>query len=506
MHIAGSVLALIAINDRGICSIYSLVFTVSIAIEDWCDRRCDVLVIGAGAAGLFAALAARGALDPDTGEGIVLGDGPDVVLLNNEARLGLKILVSGGGRCNLTNAQVDEADYETDVPGAVRGLLRAFPSAAVRTFFRARGCPTCTEALGKVFPQSNRAVDVLGALLGAVEQAGIPLIAPAEAVHLDPPVLARERWSVRLGDGSEWQPRCVVLATGGKSLPKTGSRGFGLAELERLGHTITSPLPALAPLLLRRDGPLAGLAGLTVPAVLTLAPHGVQPEQLSGARLRPLARAGGGLLVTHKGITGPAPFDVSGACGRAQWAGENVVLYADFWSLLADDGPWRPYRDLDKQPGASLAPALAPRPPTREVFDKQAQFLFGQRERVLGSLLATRLPRSLVEALLYAVRIDSSLKVKQLDGRDRSDLYLALTQVDLGFTGTEGYAKAEVTAGGVLLGELDRRTLESRQLPGLYCCGEVVNVTGRLGGFNFQWAWSSGYAAGVAAARASVES
>ena len=123
MHIAGSVLALLAVNDRGICSIYSLVSTVSIAIEDRCDRRCDVLVIGAGAAGLFAALAARGALDPDAGEGIVLGDGPDVVLLNNEARLGLKILVSGGGRCNLTNAQVDEADYETDVPRAVRSLL-----------------------------------------------------------------------------------------------------------------------------------------------------------------------------------------------------------------------------------------------------------------------------------------------------------------------------------------------------------------------------------------------
>ena len=125
---------------------------------------------------------------------------------------------------------------------------------------------------------------------------------------------------------------------------------------------------------------------------------------------------------------------------------------------------------------------------------------------MLGSLPATRLPRSLVEALLYAVRIDSSLNVKQMDDRYRSDLYLALTQVDLGFKGTEGYAKAEVTAGGVLLGELDRRTLESRQLPGLYFCGEVVNATGRLGGFNFQWAWSSGYAAGVEAARASVES
>jgi len=279
--------------------------------------------------------------------------------------------------------------------------------------------------------------------------------------------LAGERWLVRLGDGSQWQPQCVVIATGGKSLPKTGSRGFGLQELERLGHRITAPLPALTPLLLRRDGPLAGLSGLTVPAVLTLAPRGMKPEQL---------------------------------------AGEDVVLYADFWSLVVDDGPWLPYRDRDKQPGAALTPLLVPRPPTREAFEHQIRGLFEQRERILGTVLATRLPRSLVEALLHAARIDSNYKVKQLDDRDRARLYLALTQVDLGLAGTEGYTKAEVTSGGVPLGELDRRTLESKLLPGLYCCGEVVNVTGRLGGFNFQWAWSSGYAAGIAVAKARLES
>ncbi|MDE0966411.1 MAG: NAD(P)/FAD-dependent oxidoreductase [Candidatus Latescibacteria bacterium] len=479
---------------------------MSIAVEDRRERRCDVLVVGAGAAGLFAALAARGGLDPDAGEGLLTAHAPGVVLLNNEARLGLKILVSGGGRCNLTNAQVDENDYESDAPRAVKGLLRGFPAAAVRTFFRARGCPTYTEPMGKVFPQSDSAADVLGTLLGAVEAAGIPLIAPAEVTRLDPPVLAGERWLVRLGDGSQWQPQCVVIATGGKSLPKTGSRGFGLQELERLGHRIIAPLPALTPLLLRRDGPLAGLSGLTVPAVLTLAPRGMKPEQLAGTRFRSLARAAGGLLVTHKGATGPAPFDVSGACGRAQLAGEDVVLYADFWSLVVDDGPWLPYRDRDKQPGAALTPLLAPRPPTREAFEHQIRGLFEQRERILGTVLATRLPRSLVEALLHAARIDSNYKVKQLDDRDRARWYLALTQVDLGFTGTEGYAKAEVTSGGVPLGELDRRTLESKLLPGLYCCGEVINVTGRLGGFNFQWAWSSGYAAGIAAAKASSES
>ena len=465
-------------------------------------RQCDVLVIGAGAAGLLAALAARGVLGSGGSQLALPRTAPNVVLLNNETRLGLKILVSGGGRCNLTNTQVDEHDFDSDAPRVVKGLLRGFPVEATRTFFSARGCPVHEEALGKVFPNSNDAHQVLQVLLDAVYGAGIPLVAPAEVTRLDPPEQAAERWLVRLGDGATWQPRRVILATGGKSLPKTGSRGFGLEELSRLGHTIAQPLPALTPLQLRTNGPLAGLAGLTVPAVLTLAPRGVHGEQLSGARFRPLARAAGSLLVTHKGATGPSPFDVSGACGRAALTGQDVVLHGDFWSLVADGGPWSPYRDLDKQPGASLPPSLAPRPPTREIFVEQTRGLFAQGERALGGALATRLPRALVDNLLRTAGLDPTVKVKQVDTRSHGQLHLALTQMDLGLAGTDGYAKAEVTAGGVLLGELDRRTLESRRLPGLHCCGEVVNVTGRLGGFNFQWAWSSGYAAGIGAAAA----
>jgi predicted Rossmann fold flavoprotein len=464
---------------------------------------CDVLVVGAGAAGLFAALAARGVLQADGTLREPAADAPHVALLNNEARLGLKILASGGGRCNLTNAQVDAADYESDTPRVVRGLLRGLPPQAVRAFFESRGCSSYEEPLGKVFPKSNKARDVLDTLLGAVNSAGIDLVAPVEVTDLTPPDVGGQLWGVHTKKGPEWQARTVIVAAGGKSLPKTGSRGFGLTELQRLGHTIAAPVPALTPLLLSGKGPLSGLAGLTVPAVLSLTQPGVSPEQLSGARFRPLARAAGSLLVTHKGATGPAPFDVSGACARAGLAGDDVVLHADFWSLVADEGPWADFRGLDKPPGAALPPALAPRPPTREAFDSQTQDLFGQRDRTLSNALSTRLPRSLVAGLLGAAGLNGEQKVKQLNTRDRAKLFLALTQVDIGLSGTEGYAKAEVTSGGVLLAELDHRTLESRRFPGLYCCGEVVNVTGRLGGFNFQWAWSSGYAAGTAAARSS---
>ena len=183
-------------------------------------------------------------------------------------------------------------------------------------------------------------------------------------------------------------------------------------------------------------------------------------------------------------------------------AKEPVALYADFWSLGEASSPWAPYQGLDKAPGASLRPGEAPRPPTREAFEASAARLFAERERSVQAVFSQRVPKKLLRALLEVAEVEPSQKVKQLDPRQRRALYLALTQVDLGLVGSEGYAKAEVTAGGVLLGELERRSLESRRWPGLHCCGEVVNVTGRLGGFNFQWAWSSGYAAGVGAARA----
>lgn len=471
-----------------------------IARPDRERRSCDVLVVGAGAAGLFAGLAARGALDAGGGAGSVPPGAPDVVLLNNEARLGLKILVSGGGRCNLTNACVDERDYLTDKPKVVRSLLRSFPSQAVRDFFQARGLKQYEEPLGKVFPVTNKARDVLGRLLDAVQECGIDLVAPAEVTAIRPSETKPGAWEAVLADGSSWRAERLVLATGGKSLPKTGSRGFGLQALAELGHSVERTVPALTPLLFEPGGPLDGLAGLTIPAVLTLAPASASPDQLSGSKFKPLARSAGSLLVTHRGATGPAPFDVSGPCGSALAREEAVRLSADFWSLGQPESAWAPFAGLDKAPGAALRPEDAPRPPTREAFEASAAPLLAERERGVAQALSPRLPRKLLQSLCRAAGIDPSKKVKQLDTRERRALFLALTQCDLGLVGVEGYAKAEVTAGGVLLGELQRKTLESKLHPGLYCCGEVVNVTGRLGGFNFQWAWSSGYAAGRGAA------
>ena len=476
---------------------------MQLPVPDRDPRRCDVLVVGGGAAGIMAALAARGALLADGGERAPGPEAPDVVIVSNEARLGLKILVSGGGRCNVTNAQVDEDDYLSGAPHLLRGVLRAFPVASVRAFFERRGCPLYAEPLGKLFPLSDDAHDVLGVLLRALVRAGVPLVAPAEVVELAPRAGDAGGWTARLAAGGAWEARRVILASGGKSLPKTGSRGFGFEALAGLGHALEPPLPALTPLFLGPEGPLAGLAGLTVPAVLSLVPRDATPEQLAGTRLRPLARAAGSLLVTHKGASGPAALDVSGACGRALAGAADVVLRGDFFSLAAADGPWAPFLGQPKPPGACLRPADAPRPPTREDFLARIAPLLRDRERSLGHALAGLVPRSLLVQLLRRAEVDPARPLKQLDAPAWSRVHRALTQVDLSLTGTDGYAKAEVTAGGVRLQELARTSLESRLRPGLHCCGEVVDVTGRLGGFNFQWAWSSGYAAGLAAGRTS---
>lgn len=455
----------------------------------------DVLVLGAGAAGLMAALAARGAVTEHGEAAPVPADAPRVRLLDASTKVGLKILVSGGGRCNVTNESVDERDYVTDAPKVVRSTLLGFPPDAIRAFFESRGCPLYAEPLGKLFPVTDRARDVLRTLLDAVEAAGATLETGADVVEVDRG--DDGRFAVTTADERTFVARRLIVATGGKSLPKTGSRGFGFELAGRLGHSVVPPLPALTPLRLAPDSPLAGLAGVTVPATLSVVPHGTPPEQVEGRKFRPLARAAGSLLVTHRGVSGPAALDVSGAAARALAEGAPVTVEADFVGLTAVDSAWAPYRDARKPPGACLSRSLDLRPidlaTLRSLF---ARILADDPHRSLGVLVGRLVPRSLGDALLGRAGLDPAAPPPaEGDGTWRR-LHRALAHVDLRLIGTDGFEKAEVTEGGVPLRELHRATLESRIVPGLHFCGEVVHCTGRLGGFNFQWAWSSGFAAG----------
>ncbi|MFT4837611.1 MAG: putative flavoprotein YhiN [Nonlabens sp.] len=439
-------------------------------------NQTDVVVVGAGAAGCFAALAARGAIAPDGSPVPPAPDAPDVLLLDGQDQPGRKILISGGGRCNVTNAVVRPQDYITSSPKRLRSQLRELGPDPVRHFFAAMGVPLTEEPLGKLFPADGGvARDVLGALHHALADAGVATRYGTPVRRVAP---TDGRWQL-----DDVTAQRVVLATGGRSVPATGSTGFGLELAGRLGHTMVAAVPALAPVLGRTD---TRLAGQTVPVILTVS----DPD----GRVR--RRAAGSLLFTHRGVSGPAALDVSEEVERG---GDDVRVTADLWSLTDPNGPMGSFLDAPKLPGACLPDTPAPTD-TGELDRTLARMLAdADRGATLGSVLRPRVARRLIEVL---VGDDAALPAGQVPKAVRRRVARSLTALDLAASGTGGYAKAEVTAGGVHLDELDRRTLESSIAPGLHLCGEVCDVTGRLGGLNFQWAWTSGYLAGRGAAAA----
>lgn len=403
---------------------------------------CELLVVGAGAAGLLAAHVAA-------------GRGCRVVLVEKNKRPGAKILVSGGGRCNLTTTVTGpalEAAYGEAAGRWLRHALRAYPPAALRAEFEAAGLPLKEEALEKVFPVSDRAADVLAALLRRAEDAGV-------ALHCGRPVtaLAREDEGFRAETpAGPIRATRVILASGGRSYPQMGSTGDGYALAAALGHSVTATLPALAPL--RCEAPwVHALAGLSVEDC---------GLALADAAGRLLVRRRRPLLFTHQGLSGPGPMDVS---GWVEAAGAGCTLTLDFAPLLSRDA-------LDAAIRAGIAS--------------------GGR-RAAWTLLPDALPGRLRRAL--AEQAGAVGPAAALDRAARGRLVVAVKALPLAVAGTLGFAKAEVTRGGIPLDEVDPRTMASRRVPGLFICGELLDVDGPIGGYNFQAAFATGRLAGLSA-------
>jgi predicted flavoprotein YhiN len=431
----------------------------------------DVVVVGAGAAGLTAALRAAEA-------------GARVLLLNAHSRPGLKVLMSGGTRCNVTHRQVGERDFHGGSPHVVARILRAFPVDATLAWFAGLGVELKLEETGKYFPVTDDAHTVLEALLGAAGRAGVQVACGARVVRLEriaaagggyrlgvqrvtdsnafSPAVAGYRegaWPLPAGEPGEWvATRAVVLATGGLSFPRTGSDGTGYALAASVGHTLVPPVPALTPL--SGSDPLCTAAqGLTADAELALWVGGRREVAVRGS-----------LLVTHFGFSGPAALDLSRHWLRAEGRGDRVVA-ANF------------------VPGETRESLLA------AWLAKFAEAPYSTVRR----FLVHRVPERLGEILCAEAGVEPGVQVSQVARGKRAALIERVCARPLVVTGTLGYEKAECTAGGVPLAEVGSSTLESRRAPGLYLCGEILDVEGRLGGFNFQWAWSSGTVAGRAA-------
>ncbi|MEI6239418.1 MAG: aminoacetone oxidase family FAD-binding enzyme [Planctomycetia bacterium] len=410
-------------------------------------NRCDVLVVGTGAAGLFAATwagrAARAAGKPVS-----------VVALDGARKLGAKILVAGGGRCNVTHWRVTEADYAGSTSPAIRKVLGRFSVEDTVQFFNACGVELKREDTGKLFPVSDSARTVLDALVRAATSAGATLLHPARVTAIE----AADAGFLVGTDAGAVRAARVILCTGGKSLPKSGSDGSGFEIAQALGHSLTTPIvPALVPLVLPGDHWIRGLSGLTLPAEVVLL-------SATGKRLRSFT---GSTLCTHTGLSGPSVLDIS-RHWLVERASDPAVRLAINWL-----------------PGDSA--------------DDVERLLLSAAGRGALAVLRERLPERLVRMLCEAAGAPVAGDLPR-DARRR--LVQCVTALDLNVVGDRGFTVAEATAGGVPLAEVRLDTLESRIRPGLFFAGEVLDVDGRIGGFNFQWAWASGFVAGSAAAAA----
>ena len=407
-------------------------------------KKETVAVVGAGAAGLMAAItAARSA--PQL----------HVVALDGAPRLGAKILIAGGGRCNVTHHVVSERDFHGSTPAAIRRVLRTFDVDATRAFFEAEGVRLVREPTGKLFPVSNRARDVLDALLHAAERAGVELRFPSRVtdVRVDGEggfAGADERRRGRSARSSS--PRAAGAC------PKTGSDGSGYALATRLGLPLTPRIyPALVPLRLPDGHPLRSLSGLATDVRLTV---------VAGSG-RHLATVEGALLCTHQGLSGPAVLDVS-----------------RLWQAALDE-------DADAGLLVNWLPDSAP-----DDLDRRLQ---QHGARPVRRALTPPLPDRLADALCAMADLGPDQSGATLTREARKRVVGACTALRLPVAGTRGFEVAEVTAGGVPLSALTAG-LEARTRTGLFVCGELCDVDGRIGGFNFQWAWASGTVAGRAAA------
>ncbi|MGI9091771.1 MAG: NAD(P)/FAD-dependent oxidoreductase [Gemmatimonadaceae bacterium] len=407
------------------------------------ERKRRVVVIGAGAAGSMAAIFAA-------------TTGAETLLLERTRDGGRKILISGGGRCNVLPARVDESRFVTDSsPNTLRKIVRSWPLKEQIVFFEQElGIPLVEEQeSAKLFPASHRARDVRDGLLALAKQRGARLMTETLVTGVIP--LSDTCWRIERDGAATLEADAVVVATGGLSVPNTGSDGIGLSILEQLGHTIHQTYAALTPIT-AEPAPYAVLSGVSLPLTIT-----ARASDRSAA-------ATGGFLFTHHGYSGPSVLDVSHVVVRARAERDPSARLHVRWTPLGES-EWE----------AALRPEGA---------------------RTVSNALRRELPERLAAALLDAAHVDPTRLLADLRRDERLRLIETLVRGALPWTGDDGYKKAEVTGGGVSLAEIDPRTMESRKHAGLFLCGEVLDAFGPIGGYNFLWAWATGRAAGIGAA------
>ena len=389
-------------------------------------QRWDVIIIGGGAAGLFCAITAG-------------QRGRRVLVLEHAERIGKKIAISGGGRCNFTNLHSNSESFLSANPHFCKSALARYTPKDFIGLVERHGIAYHEKKLGQLFCDGS-SQQIIDMLLHECEAAGVEVRCRAEVLKITK--LPDELFELETTLGSH-HCTSLVIATGGISIPPLGATDFGYRVAKQFGLQLEQPRPALVPLTLPTDiqKRLTPLSGISVDVIVSC----------NGSEFRE------NMLVTHRGLSGPAILQIS-----------------SYW-----------------RPGQSLSINLLPEHDALELLTRERA-----SEIELANLLARYLPKRFARA--WCELFAPSKPLKQYDSLALKRIAEQLQRLTITPAGTEGFKKAEVTAGGVSTSELSSQTMEARRVPGLYFIGEVVDVTGHLGGHNFQWAWASGFAAGEA--------
>ena len=401
-------------------------------------KKTDLVIIGGGPAGIFAAITAA-------------RRGKNVLLLERNDRLGKKLLITGKGRCNVTN-DCEAAEVLQNVPRNGRFLfsaMAAYPPKKIMEFFQESGCQLKTERGNRVFPVTDRSSSVLDALQRELRRSGVTV-----RIGRVTDILTEDGKAVAVMAGQErFDTDWVILATGGLSYPTTGSTGDGYALARRLGHTVTPTEGSLVPL---EAGPdCADMQGLSL--------RNVSVKLLNG-KGKVLFTDFGELLFTHFGVSGPTVLSAS-----AHLKGEDCRLVID------------------------LKPALE----EAKLNDRILRDLQMYKNRSMENALTDLLPRSMIPVVLKRLNIDSGLQANSLNKQQRRALVELLKAFPVEISGKRPVAEAIITSGGVKVSEIDPKTMQSKIVDGLYFAGEIIDCDAYTGGFNLQIAWATAYAAGM---------
>jgi predicted Rossmann fold flavoprotein len=413
------------------------------------NKSPDIIIIGGGAAGLIAAWRAASL-------------GANVLLLEKNAKPGIKILISGGGKCNITNASDIRTmlqQFRTNESRFLKYAFHEFTNTRLLELLRNEGVETYARDNGKIFPVSHDAEDVVSALRTMAERAGavIRLQSPVKEIFANPD----GTYNVQTGK-EIIRSKAVVIAVGGMSYQKTGTTGDGFRWIAALGHTVVPIRPALAPIHLH-PAPPAAWQGTPIRegSLLAITETGSVVSQWNGD-----------ILITHVGLSGPAALEVSRDAFAAMEEGNSVGMFADFYPEQNED-----QLDETLRHEFSLNPA-----------------------RTLLTWVEQKVPQKMGEYVLMQCRLEFSKRLNQIPKHERKMLTAILKRCPLGTVLEIPLDKGEVTAGGALLTEVSPTTMESKIRPGLYLCGEILDIAGPVGGYNLQAAFSTGYVAGSAAA------